>query len=81
MNIDGSKFMVSQRSLTKIVYYVNNAGTWTTKNPISGNPFVVTFTLTSDWGMIAYIDYLNDVYVATYDAGTDSYINPTKVTL
>jgi hypothetical protein len=31
--------------------------------------------------MIAYIDYLNDVYVATYDAGTDSYINPTKVTL
>jgi hypothetical protein len=81
MNIDGSKFMVSQRSQTKIVYYVNSAGTWTNKNPISGNPFAITFTLTSDWSMIAYIDYLNDVYVATYDAATDSYINPTKVTL
>jgi hypothetical protein len=81
MNSEGSKFMASQRKIKNIILYTNNAGTWTNKNPINGNPSVITFTLTKDWSMIAYINDVNDVYTATYDASTDLYINPVKVTL
>ncbi len=54
---------------------------WSNKNPITGSPSVLSYSLNSDFSILAYIDNNNNVYVSKYDGATDIYINPKKVTL
>jgi hypothetical protein len=60
---------------------MNEDSSWTNSNLILGSPSVLCYSINADFTILAYIDNNNEVYVSKYDAATDMYINPTKVTL
>jgi hypothetical protein len=80
MNPDFTKFLIANRNALIIKYYFYT-GAWSNKNPISGSPSVLCYSISSDFSILAYIDNNNDVYVSKYDAASDMYINLTKVIL
>jgi hypothetical protein len=80
MNPDFTKFLIANRNALIIKYYFYT-GAWSNKNPISGSPSVLCYSISSDFSILAYIDNNNDVYMSKYDAASDMYINPTKVIL
>jgi hypothetical protein len=81
MNTDFTKFIIANKDSPTIKVYTYYAGTLSSKNPISTSPSVKSFSLSSDWTILGYIDNNNEVYISKYDPLNDIYTNPTKVTL
>jgi hypothetical protein len=83
MNSDFTKFIIADKNNPWITLYRQDTGTvnWYSKNPISTSPAVRSFSLSSDWTILAYIDKNNEVYISKYDSVNTIYTNPTKVTL
>ncbi len=81
MNTDFTKFIIANKDTPTIKVFTYSAGTWSSKNPISTSPSVRSFSLSSDWTTLGYIDNNNEVYISKYDSLNDIYTNPTKVTL
>jgi hypothetical protein len=81
MNTDFTKFIIANKDTPTIKVYTYSTGTWSSKNPISTSPSVQSFSLSSDWSILGYIDNNNEVYISKYDSLNDIYTSPTKVTL
>jgi hypothetical protein len=81
MNNDATKFFTCSHSNKLIKLYTYKTGLWTSKHPVSTSPAMTWFSISNDWSTLVYVDVSCNVYVSKYDATTDLYINPTKITL